>query len=158
MKHTHTMVKNIATIVILALIVLQAGCKKEEDLKEKDDQIIKAYLETHNLVAEKTASGLYYIIDVPGVFPKPSISSTVTVHYKGYLINLNVFDSTEGGEPATFPLSGVIDGWKEGMQYFGEGGEGILLIPSHLGYGSSIMPGIPANSVLIFEIRLINVE
>ncbi len=152
------MAKNIATIVLLTLIILQTGCKKEEDLKEKDDQIIREYLETHNLVAEKTASGLYYIIDVPGVFPKPSANSTVTVHYKGYLTNKSVFDSTEGDDPATFPLSGVIEGWQEGLQYFGEGGEGILLIPSHLGYGSSIMPGIPANSVLIFEIRLINVE
>lgn len=152
------MTKNLATLVVLAFIILQTGCKKEEDIKEKDDKIIKEYLETHNLVAEKTASGLYYIIDVPGVLPKPSANSTVTVHYKGYLTNQNVFDSTEGGDPATFPLTGVIDGWQEGLQFYGEGGEGILLIPSHLGYGSSIMPGIPANSVLIFEIRLINVE
>jgi FKBP-type peptidyl-prolyl cis-trans isomerase FkpA len=152
------MTKHIAILVILAFTVLQTGCKKDEDIKEQDDKIIREYLETNSLVAQKTASGLYYIIEVPGVFPKPSDNSIVTVHYKGYLTNKSVFDSTEGGNPATFQLSGVIDGWQEGLQYYGEGGKGILLIPSHLGYGSSIMPGIPSNSVLIFDIHLIDVE
>ncbi len=140
------------------LIILFAGCKKDDDLRKKDDLIINEYLTQHGLTAQKTESGLYYIIDVPGAFPRPTINSTITVHYKGYLTNQKVFDTTEGDDPATFKLSEVIEGWQEGMQLFGEGGKGTLLIPSYLGYGSAIMPGIPANSVLIFDFHLIDVE
>lgn len=149
---------NIKLLNIAVLIFLLAGCSKDDDLKEKDDRIIREYLTQHGLTAQKTESGLYYIVEVPGVFPKPTINSNVTVHYKGYLTNQKVFDTTEGGEPATFALSDVIEGWQEGMQLFGEGGKGVLLIPSYLGYGSTLMSGIPANSVLIFDFHLINVE
>lgn len=145
-------------IYFMFLIILFTGCKKDDDLRKKDDIIINEYLTQHGLTAQKTESGLYYIVDVPGVFPRPTINSTITVHYKGYLTNQKVFDTTEGNEPATFKLSEVIEGWQEGMQLFGEGGKGTLLIPSYLGYGSAIMPGIPANSVLIFDFHLINVE
>ena len=58
----------------------------------------------------------------------------------------------------TFPLSGVIQGWQEGIPLFKEGGSGILLIPSALGYGSQSVGTIPANSVLIFDINLIDVD
>ena len=58
----------------------------------------------------------------------------------------------------TFPLSGVIQGWQEGIPLFKEGGSGILLIPSALGYGSQSVGSIPANSVLIFDINLIDVD
>lgn len=145
-------------LYFVLLLMLIAGCKKDDDLREKDDRIINEYLTQQGLTAQKTESGLYYIVEVPGVFPRPTINSNVTVHYKGYLTNKKVFDTTEGGEPATFALSEVIEGWQEGMQLFGEGGKGTLLIPSYLGYGSAIMPGIPANSVLIFDFHLINVE
>lgn len=145
-------------IFLIILLSLIAGCKKEEDQKEKDDMIINEYLQEQNLTAQKTSSGLYYIINVPGELPKPTASSTVTVHYTGYLISGKVFDNTEGEDPLTFPLTHVIEGWREGLQLFGEGGKGKLLIPSYLGYGSTVMAGIPANSVLIFDIHLIKVE
>ncbi len=145
-------------LYFILLILLFAGCKKDDDLRKKDDLIISEYLSQHGLTAQKTESGLYYIIDVPGVFPRPTINSTITVHYKGYLTNQKVFDTTEGDEPATFKLSEVIEGWQEGMQLYGEGGKGTLLIPSYMGYGSAILPGIPANSVLIFDFHLIDVE
>lgn len=140
------------------IILFIAGCKKEDDAKEIDDRIINDFLHEENLIAKKTSSGLYYIINVPGNFPKPSINSNVTVTYKGYLTNHQVFDSTESNKPVSVPLTDAIEGWREGLQLFGEGGKGMLLIPSHLGYGSALLPGIPANSVLIFEIHLINVE
>ena len=143
---------------MIVLLSLTVGCKKEEDQKEKDDMIINEYLQEQNLAAQKPSSGLYYIIDVPGNFPKPTASSTVTVHYKGYLTSGKVFDNTEGEDPLTFSLTHVIEGWREGLQFFGVGGKGMLLIPSYLGYGNTVMPGIPANSVLIFDIHLINVE
>ncbi|HLN52717.1 MAG TPA: FKBP-type peptidyl-prolyl cis-trans isomerase [Lentimicrobium sp.] len=140
------------------LFVFLTGCNKDEDLKEHDDKIIRDYLKEENLSAQKSSSGLYYILTNPGFAPKPTINSTVTLHYQGYLTNHNIFDTTEGGNPATFKLTDVIEGLSEGLQLFGEGGKGTLLIPSYLAYGSAILPGIPANSVLIFEIHLINVE
>lgn len=140
------------------LLLLMISCKKEGDLKEIDDKIIRDYLAEANINAQRSKSGLYYLINVPGNFPKPSINSNVTVNYKGYLINNQVFDSTENNQPVTLPMTQVIEGWQEGLQLFGEGGKGMLFIPSHLGYGSAILPGIPANSVLIYEIHLIKVE
>lgn len=142
----------------LLVVILLTSCKKEDDTREIDDRIINDFLKEENLIAQKTSSGLYYIINVPGNFPKPSVNSSVTVVYKGYLTNLQVFDSTENNKPISVPLTDVIEGWREGLQLFGEGGKGMLLIPSHLGYGSAILPGIPANSVLIFEIHLIKVD
>lgn len=146
------------SLVAVLLIITLTNCKKDDDYKERDDLIINDYLKEENLTAQKTESGLYYIINTPGVFPKPSPDSHVTVHYTGYLSNHKVFESTIGGDPVTFSLTDVIAGWQEGLQLFGVGGKGVLLIPSHLGYGSTIMPGIPANSVLIFEVHLIKVE
>lgn len=142
----------------LLVVTLLTSCKKEDDTREIDDRIINDFLKKENLIAQKTSSGLYYIINVPGNFPKPSVNSSVTVVYKGYLTNLQVFDSTDYNKPISVPLTDVIEGWREGLQLFGEGGKGMLLIPSHLGYGSAILPGIPANSVLIFEIHLIKVD
>ena len=80
------------------------------------------------------------------------------MHYTGMLTSKKIFDTTSGDNPARFPLNSVIKGWQEGLQLFGVGGKGMLFIPSHLGYGSSIQPGIPANSVLIFQVDLIEVE
>lgn len=145
-------------ILLAVLIPFLFSCKKEDDFKERDDQIIRDYLQAEGLTAQKTASGLYYIIQKPGSFPRPTINSTVYVHYTGMLTNKNIFDSTTGDNPVKFPLKSVIKGWQEGLQLFGVGGSGMLFIPSHLGYGSAIQPGIPANSVLIFQIHLIEVE
>lgn len=123
---------------------------------EAEDEILQ-YLSEKDLTAEKSVSGLYYIVNKQGD-GKPALSSSnVTVSYKGYFTNGTIFDeSTVTG--ATFNLQQVIDGWKEGITYFNEGGEGILLIPPHLGYGYTDRTGIPAGSVLIFEVKLISVN
>ncbi|HLO89848.1 MAG: FKBP-type peptidyl-prolyl cis-trans isomerase [Chloroflexota bacterium] len=149
---------NYIKLYTIIILILSIGCRKEDNNKEIDDKIIRDYLNEANLSAHKTSSGLYYLINIPGNFPKPSTNSNVTVNYKGYLINHQVFDSTENNNPVTLPMTNVIEGLREGLQLFGEGGKGILFIPSHLGYGSALLPGIPANSILIFEIHLIKVE
>lgn len=118
---------------------------------------IESYLTDNGLTAQKTSSGLYYIFDTPGDSIKPTLCNNVTVNYRGYLPNGNVFDASSI-EGVTFPLTNVILGWGEGIQLFGEGGEGVLLIPSYLGYGTNPPPGsgIPQNSVLIFDVALLN--
>ncbi|TWU45894.1 putative FKBP-type peptidyl-prolyl cis-trans isomerase [Novipirellula aureliae] len=107
-----------------------------------------------------TESGLKYRILRNSDGKKPTASSTVTVHYRGWLNSGKVFDSSyERGEPTTFPLQNVIAGWTEGMQLVGEGGMIELWVPSRLGYGEHGSPGsIPAHSNLHFIVELVNVD
>ena len=105
----------------------------------------------------KTASGLRYRIVTPGTDPKPTAASTVKALYTGKLTDGTVFDSTDknGGAPLEFSLSGVIRGWTEGLQLIGAGGKIQLWVPSELGYGGRAAGQIPANSVLEFDVELV---
>lgn len=127
------------------------------DYTAKNDAEIKTYIAANELDAQKTDSGLYYVITEEGTGKQPTATSNITVTYKGYFTNKTVFDqSSDTG--VSFGLNQVIKGWTEGLQYFKEGGSGILLIPAHLGYGSYTYRGIPGGSVLIFEVKLISVN
>lgn len=150
------------TILFLLLgSLIMSSCNKdlspEEQLKT-DLELIKKYLSDNNLTANSTASGLHYIITAPGNGGSPDINSTVTVKYKGYLLDGSVFDETSGSSSATFPLSNLIEGWQEGIPLLKTGGKGTFFIPSYLGYGPSRVGTIPANSVLIFEIELVKYQ
>jgi len=105
-----------------------------------------------------TASGLQYTVITEGKGKTPTEKDTVKAHYKGTLTNGNQFDSSyDRGQPAEFPLNGVIKGWTEALQLMKVGGKMKLFIPPELGYGPSARPGIPANSVLVFEVELLDV-
>jgi len=144
---------------ILSLIVFVgfSSCKKE-DTQTQEEQLtidigkIENYLTEHDLEANKTNSGLHYIITNVGTGSNPTLASNVTVQYTGKLLDGTVFDSGT----ATFPLTNVIQGWQEGIPLFKKGGRGKLFIPSYIGYGASGSSSIPANSVLIFDIYLIS--
>ncbi len=102
-----------------------------------------------------TTEGLYYIIDSLGTgTAMPTVSSEVTVKYKGYLLNGTVFDSNDLGYTST--LNKLIKGWQIGIPFFKKGGKGKLVMPSSLGYGSQATGIIPANSPLVFEIELVS--
>lgn len=148
--------KLISFFLIYPTIFVLSSCKKV-DYAEIDEELIQQYIADNNLNAESTGTGLYYVIDVPGTGDYPNLNSNVTVAYTGKLTGGSIFDqSSQNG--ITFPLSGVIQGWQEGIPLFKEGGSGILLIPSVLGYGSQTVGSIPANSVLIFDVNLISVD
>ena len=132
-------------------------CNKIVDYNQLDEDIILQYINDNNLNAEPTGSGLYYVLNSNGNGDFPNINSIVTVAYKGTLIDGTIFDQSDA-TGATFPLSNVIQGWQEGIPLFSEGGSGILLIPSAMGYGNQAVGSIPANSVLIFEVTLLNVN
>jgi FKBP-type peptidyl-prolyl cis-trans isomerase FklB len=107
-----------------------------------------------------TASGLQYKVLKPGTGRTPSLHDTVKVNYKGSLIDGTVFDSSIArGEPVTFPVNGVIAGWTEALQMMKEGAEWEVYVPANLAYGERGAGGvIGPNSVLIFDIQLIDIE
>ena len=145
--------------LILFIAIGLFACKQKEsiDYTEIDEDLISSYIADSNLNAIATGTGLYYVVQAAGVGMQPLPESNVTVAYKGYLTDGTVFDESDSNG-ITFLLRNVIQGWQEGIPLFKEGGSGMLLIPSALGYGSSSQGQIPANSVLIFEITLIDVQ
>jgi len=105
-----------------------------------------------------TDTGLQYEILQAGSGDSPSAEQSVRVHYKGSLIDGTIFDSShERGEPSTFPISGVIPGFAEGLQLMKEGGEYRFFIPPDQAYGVNAPTNIGPNQALIFEVELIEV-
>lgn len=103
-------------------------------------------------------SGLQYQVMTAGDGAKPGENDTVKVHYKGTLIDGTEFDSSyKRDKPAEFPVKAVIPGWTEALQLMKKGGKWKLWIPSELAYGERGRPSIPPNSVLIFEVELLDI-
>lgn len=126
-----------------------------------DQQPLDQYLSANNLKPQKTASGLYYIIDKKGKGPLPKMGQTVTVNYTGKLLDGTIFDSSlnPGRGPFSFQIGGnVIKGWNEGIPLFPVGSKGRLFIPSDLAYGPQGNPSIPPNAPLIFEIEVLSAK
>ena len=107
-----------------------------------------------------TASGLQYKVMKEGAGAQPKETDTVTVNYRGTLINGTEFDSSyKRGQPATFPVNGVIKGWTEALQLMKPGSKYQLFIPADLAYGArAVGPDITPNSALIFEVELLEVK
>jgi FKBP-type peptidyl-prolyl cis-trans isomerase len=105
-----------------------------------------------------TASGLQYEVLRAGDGERPSAESVVRIHYRGTLIDGTEFDSSYGrGEPAEFPLNGVIAGFSEALQLMPVGSQWRIVIPSDIGYGPDGSGPIGPNSTLIFEIELLEI-
>ena len=106
-----------------------------------------------------TKSGLQYRVLRSGDGRSPSANDTVVTHYKGNMIDGTVFDSSyRRGEPATFRVTGVIKGWTEALQLMHVGDKWQLVIPADLAYGTSGKGAIPPNTVLIFELELLDIK
>jgi FKBP-type peptidyl-prolyl cis-trans isomerase FklB len=131
--------------------------KEAEANKKEGEAFLTANKSKEGVVA--LPDGMEYKILQKGEGPKPTASDTVTVNYRGTLINGTEFDSSyKRGQPVTFPLNGVIKGWTEGLQLMPVGSKWQLFIPSELAYGdrgagANIAPG----STLIFEVELISI-
>ncbi|CAN5597198.1 FKBP-type peptidyl-prolyl cis-trans isomerase [soil metagenome] len=108
---------------------------------------------------KETASGLQYEVITLGTGPMPKDTNTVKVHYTGTLLNGTKFDSSrDRGEPAEFPLNGVIPGWTEGVQLMPVGSKFKFYIPYNLAYGTQgSPPAIPGGATLVFDVELLEI-
>jgi FKBP-type peptidyl-prolyl cis-trans isomerase FkpA len=153
---------------------LQLAKQKADEAKQnaKDDKILKAYFAKKVITPKKTASGLYYTIKEEGIGIVPVVNDTIIVNYTGTLLDGTKFDSNQDtafkhATPYTFVLGrkAVINGWEEGFALLKTGSTATFYIPSTMAYGTQTRPGsaanpkgIPANSVLIFDVTLLNTK
>jgi len=150
------------SLFIAFFVVLFVSCNSDDDpvikdYREQNEQEIQEYINQNGLTATRTASGLYYVVDETGEGAEITATSDVAVRYKGFYTNGTILDENTQ-EGLAINLQQTIGGWTEGLQHFREGGSGMLLIPSHLAYGSKNYSGIPAGSVLIFEFELVDYD
>ena len=136
--------------------------QKQKEVGEKNKTEGAKFLEDNKKKpgVKATASGLQYKVEKEGTGPTPKATDMVTVNYRGTLIDGTEFDSSyKRGQPATFPVNGVIKGWTEALQLMKQGAKYQLYISSSLAYGERAMgPDIGPNSTLIFEVELQDVK
>lgn len=148
------------------MMVFFAACSKDDGETydpvpqfNKDVDTIKAYLKANNLVAaQDSVTGIFYNIVAPGN-GRDSVKYNMTkvkTLYKGWLLSGTVFDST-GTTPREFYAGEVIVGWQFALTKITKGGKIRVYIPSYYGYGRQARQGIPANSVLIFDMELVDI-
>lgn len=147
-----------AAITALETRVGEQRAKAQREAAEKAAAAGAAFLAA-NAAREgvtTTASGLQYKVIAPGAGRAPTMNDSVTVHYRGTLVDGTEFDSSyKRGEPATFPVGGVIAGWTEALQLMKEGAKYQLVIPPALAYGDR---GPLAGQVLVFDVELLGVS
>ncbi len=149
----------------LASLMLEGSCKKAALQSQAviDEARIKTYLTTNKIQALRDSSGLYFEILSPGNGVNyPGASSMITINYMGTLLNGTIFSSTTnsngtGTTPITLQLGTTVTGFQIGVEKISKGGSILLLIPSALGYGKVQQGQIPPNSVLIYQVELLQV-
>ena len=153
-------------ITLITVLTLFLSCGGDEyffDWQKQlaaDIEAIDKYLEENNIQAEVSYTGLRYVIHEYGKGTSPLMGQSVIVDYEGRLIDGTVFDSSyDRGEPEEFIVGKLVDGFDEGLTYIAEGGSISLYMPSRLGYGTrSPSSAIPPNSILFFDVELINIK
>ncbi|MBL6657183.1 MAG: FKBP-type peptidyl-prolyl cis-trans isomerase [Flavobacteriales bacterium] len=137
---------------------MELSQKKSQEAISKGQAFLDENAKKEGVVT--TASGLQYQVLTQGQGTKPAASDEVTVHYHGTLIDGTVFDSSvDRGQPASFPVGGVIQGWVEALQLMNVGSKYKLFIPSNLAYGERGAGGsIGPNETLIFEVELLSIN
>jgi FKBP-type peptidyl-prolyl cis-trans isomerase len=141
-----------------SLMEFQKAAQEATALKNK--KAGDAYLAANKAKPGVTTllSGLQYKVLQAGTGPKPAATDSVVCNYKGTFVDGKEFDSSyKRGEPATFPVTGVIKGWTEALQLMPAGSKWQLVIPPDLAYGERGRPGMPPNSTLVFDVELVKI-
>jgi FKBP-type peptidyl-prolyl cis-trans isomerase len=146
-------------IAALLTLLLANGCKDDTaDQFETDQRLIEAYVADQNLAGEYLEEGVFVSFETEGSGTEtPDLTSTLEIIYRGYLLDGTEFDNSRGF-PATLSLSRVIQGWQLALPLFTRDSKGTVIIPSRYGYGPRATGNIPANSVLVFDIELIDFQ
>ncbi len=150
----------------MLVFVAFLGCDSEEVFDEDqrlalDRSLIEEYLTENNIVAnEIDETGIMYVIHTPGTGPNAEFAESVFTNYRGYLLDGTEFDSSVGRGVLDFVIGAgqVIRGWELGFQQFNKGTSATLFIPSKFGYGTNRQGTIPANSVLIFDVDVVDIR
>lgn len=153
-------------VLALGITALFSGCTKDNNkckydtcgikAPESEIQAVESHINSKGIDAIKHCSGVYYTLEVEGTGNAPTPCSNVLVKYKGYRTDGYVFEHKTS--PVAYSLSGLISGWRSVLPLVKAGGRIVLYIPPSLGYGSQDSPSIPANSIIIFEIDLLDVQ
>ncbi len=150
-------------LFLLLIIGVLGSCKDDVDYRPIDDMLIQDYLTENGIQAIKDeATGVYYRITEEGNGEDfPNVFSTIRTYYKGYLIGGedDPFDQRIEGEDdyLEIGLNSLVFGWQVALPNFSKNAKGEIYIPSYAGYGNNERSNIPKNSVLIFEVHLVNV-
>ena len=152
-----TTMTNVEAQQIVATYMQEKEAEKGKAAREAGEKFLAENAKKEGVTV--TASGLQYIVLTEGSGRKPSATDNVKCHYEGRLTDGTVFDSSyRRGEPAVFPLNGVIAGWTEGVQLMGEGAKFRFFIPYNLAYGERGAGGsIPPYAALVFDVELVEV-
>ena len=135
----------------------QQKMQAEKAVKNKTDGEAFLAANKQNPGVVTLDDGLQYLVETDGSGAMPGAMDTVTVNYRGTLIDGTEFDSSyKRGQPASFPVGGVIPGWTEALQKMKVGSKWKLFIPANLAYGEGGRPGIPPNATLVFEVELLD--
>lgn len=141
--------------LLLSLLFLGCNSYSDEEKKTYDEQIVE-YLEKKNLKCKKTSSGLYYKIINQGEGRPILYKDEVSFKYKGEFLDGKVFD--EKSEPIQYPVQELIGAWQEILLMLNEGGSAYLVCPPHLGYGGYDLDDIPPNSILVYNLEVVEVK
>lgn len=157
-------------VILLFVLFLGLNCMKSDTCSPKtvssEAPQIQSFATAQGMNVTAHSSGLYYQIIDPGTGATPTLSSKIAITYTGMLLNGTVFDerltpnnSTDPtSEDRPWPLSDLIEGWRVGIPLVKEGGHIKLIVPSAMGYGCIPYGIIPANSILFFDIHLVQVQ
>ncbi|MCO5258582.1 MAG: FKBP-type peptidyl-prolyl cis-trans isomerase [Crocinitomicaceae bacterium] len=141
--------------LILFVALIATSCQKysEQELNAFDEKI-STYVKKNKLEMTKSDSGLYYQIHEKGTGDSIKAGALISVIYTGKLLNGRVFDQAK--EPIELELSKLILGWREVVYYMRVGGKASIIVPPQLGYAGRTMPEIPKNSILQFDIEVVD--
>ncbi|MDM1296435.1 FKBP-type peptidyl-prolyl cis-trans isomerase [Sphingobacterium sp. N143] len=157
MKGEKTLLAEDQTREVIQKAIMDMRAEKAAARRAEEDKFFAENAKVTGM--HTTPEGIQYLILTPAEGAKPTVNDEVTVHYRGALLNGKQFDSSyDRKEPLKMSLAGVIKGWQIGIPLMSKGAKYKFFIPSHLAYGDRNTGEIPANSTLVFEVELLDIN